>query len=272
MTKVIGSVNQKGGQGKTQGVHAMAMVLAKIYKKKVLVIDFDPQGAQRTLFGVSDDILEEHPEANVALIFQNKMNDIVPLRMTKRIDAILSDYSLREYSERAIRNKENLLRKLVDKHKDNYDFVILDSQPTIGDLMSSVVLASDNLFVPVKTNLLDEKGTIGFIEELFAVMDSYEKEIEKITLVPNLYESSVNDNKESLSNIRNNFPKYLAQEYKGEIAVTKPIPKRSLFGTAASDKEINNVLKFIEVKSRTNMDIHMLLKEITEETVGGVDE
>jgi len=268
MGTVIGSVNQKGGQGKTQGIHAMSMVLAKTYKKKVLVVDFDPQGAQRFLFGVDDDILAQHPEANVALIFERRMDEISPLTISKRVDAILSDFSLSEYSERSIKNKENLLKKLVDKFRDQYDFILIDSHPTTGSLMSSVVIASDNLFIPIKTNYLDEKGTIGLFEELMAIMDSYDKEIGKITLIPNLYESVVNDHKESLSNIRNGFPRFLSQEYKGEIAVTKPIPKRALFGAAASNKEINNIVKFIEKKAPTNRDILVLLKEITREATG----
>ena len=267
--KVIGSVNQKGGQGKSQGVHAMAMVLSKVMKKKVLVIDFDPQGAQTTLFGLEDNILEEHPESSVSLVFEKRIDEIVPLPISKRVDAVLSDYSLTEYSERSIKNKENLLKKLVNRFRDEYSYILIDSQPTVGTLMSSVVLASDDLFVPVKTNLLDEKGTLGFFDECLAVIDAYDKEIGKITLVPNLYESTVNDNKESLSNIKNNFPAYLHREYRGEVVVTKPIPKRSLFGAAASDGEINNILKFIEKKSRSNMDILVLLKEITKEVTQG---
>ncbi len=270
MAKVIGSVNQKGGQGKSQGAHAIAMVLADVFDKKVLVIDFDPQGAQSILFGIDNNFLDDNPMCNVALLFQNQMNEIVPFSVTEKIDAILANYSLNEFSSRVIRNKENLLRKLVDRFRGDYDYIIIDAEPTIGDLMTSVVLASDNLFVPIKTNLLDERGTIGFIEEFFTIIESYDKEIEKITLTPNMYESAVNDNKESLFNIKNNFPEFISRGYRGELVVTKPIPKRSLFGAAASDKDINNVLKFIEEKSRANMDIALLLKEITIEAVGGI--
>ncbi|HHO42869.1 MAG TPA: ParA family protein, partial [Epsilonproteobacteria bacterium] len=240
----IASVNQKGGQGKSQGAHALAMVLSDIHHRRVLLIDFDPQGAQRLLCGYKENVFDNYPNANVSLIFEGKLFDIEPITVSERVDAVFSDYLLSEYAERVIRNKENLLRKLVERFKAHYDYIIIDSQPTTGSLMSSVVLAADKLFVPVKTNILDESGTVGFLDEVYAIMEAYDKEIEKIILVPNLYESNVNDKRESLSNIKNNHPKYLKSlGYKGEVLVAPPIPKRSLFDSAASDPEVYNIVK-----------------------------
>jgi len=264
----IASVNQKGGQGKSQGAHALTMVLSSIYGKRVLLIDFDPHGVQKLLCGYKENILDAYPSANISLIFEDKLLDIDPIRVSEKVDAIFSNYLLAEYAERNIKNKENLLSKLVKRFEEEYDYIIIDSLRTTGSLMTSVVLAADKLFVPVKTNILDESGTVGFLDEVYAIMEAYDKEIEKITLIPNLYESNVNDKRESLSNIKNNHPKYLKSlGYKGEVLVAPPIPKRSLFDSAASDPEVYNIVKFIEKKAKSNRDILTLLKTITEMSI-----
>jgi len=54
---VIGTVNQKGGQGKSQGVHFLSSVLSEELGKRVLIIDFDPQGAQTSLLGFTPRVI-----------------------------------------------------------------------------------------------------------------------------------------------------------------------------------------------------------------------
>jgi len=271
---VIGSVNQKGGQGKTQGIHFLCMVLNKM-KKKILVIDFDPQAGQTTMFGLPENILEENNYADISLIYKKQIEAIVPMRISKRVDAILSDYKLGEVIENNIKNKENMLSKLVERFKEDYDYILIDSQPTIGTLMTSVILASDKLFVPIKTSYLDERATKSFFEELSSVIEAYNTSIEKICLVPNLYESGTKDGAASLSNIEDNYEHFLKNElgFQGEIVVTSPIPKRVVFGEGVSSTKYNNIIKYLEKKKdKSNKDLVEKLISITLEFEGSSHE
>jgi chromosome partitioning protein len=264
---VIGTVNQKGGQGKSQGVHFLSSVLAEEFDKKVLIIDFDPQGAQTSLLGFPENVLRENPQSDVSLIMGEQMNEITPISASDKIDAILSDDLLIEFNERFIRNKENLLKKLVNRFREQYDFILIDAPPNAGSMISAVMLASDRLFVPVKTNKLDERGTFKFFGDLIDIKDSYEKEPDKIIVAPNLYESIVKDHNVSLHSINTLHKEVLEENFKCDIVVTDPIPKRSVFGTAHSDEEHNNIITFIKQKARSNMELLDLLVDITKQVI-----
>jgi MinD-like ATPase involved in chromosome partitioning or flagellar assembly len=136
MGKIIGILSIKGGVGKTSISSSMAADLAGYYGKKVLLIDSNYSAPN---LGLHMDIVE--PEKTIHDVLSGKVRMINAVHKRFGVDVVPGSYSY---------NKDLNFLKLRDKIgrlKDDYDFIILDSSPSMNDEVLSVMLASDHLFV-----------------------------------------------------------------------------------------------------------------------------
>jgi chromosome partitioning protein len=173
MGKVIAVANQKGGVGKTTTSVNMAAGLAYL-GKKVLLIDFDPQGnatqgigASRSSFKLSAyDLLLNDKKANEVIIsIQQPPLFLVP----STIDLAGADLEMVEYKQ----GKEKLLKNKIDPIKDAYDYVIIDCPPSLGLLNTNALTAADSVIIPVQCEYYALEGltqllsTIRLVQKLF---------------------------------------------------------------------------------------------------------
>lgn len=145
---IIGVVNEKGGVGKTTTAVNIAAGIG-MSNKKVLLIDFDPQGNSTTGLGIKKNGLE-HTSCDVVLGKCRPQDAIVPT-MFKNLSIMPSDHRLSS-AEPALTNMEgrNLqLRKAVLQIKDDYDIIIIDSLPSLGILAINVLVACDTIIIPM---------------------------------------------------------------------------------------------------------------------------
>lgn len=164
--KVLSLVNQKGGVAKTTTAMALADYFARA-GKKVLLVDFDPQGSLTTSFGLEDDT--DNPQALRFLTIDKSCREAVPYRKNG-IDIITSDIGLEKANIAlpTLLGKERFLRRAIDKitQKENYDYVIIDSNPSFSQLTINVLYASDYVLVPFKPEYNSFKGIIQLFENL----------------------------------------------------------------------------------------------------------
>ncbi|MBS3972332.1 MAG: ParA family protein [Erysipelotrichia bacterium] len=173
MGKVIAVANQKGGVGKTTTSVNLAAGLAYL-GKKVLLIDFDPQGnatqgigASRSSFKLSAyDLLLNDKKANEVIIsIQQPPLFLVP----STIDLAGADLEMVEYKQ----GKEKLLKNKIDPIKDAYDYVIIDCPPSLGLLNTNALTAADSVIIPVQCEYYALEGltqllsTIRLVQKLF---------------------------------------------------------------------------------------------------------
>lgn len=136
MSKTIGVIAIKGGVGKTTISAALATDLANHYAKKVLLVDTNYSAPN---LGLHMDILE--PERTIHHVLDKKIHAKTAVQEKFGVDVIAGDY---------VYNKELEFLKLKDRlHplKEEYDFIVLDSSPSLNDELLSTMLAADALFV-----------------------------------------------------------------------------------------------------------------------------
>src|SRR3990167_6724103 len=136
MTKTIGIISIKGGVGKTTVSASLASDLANHYKKKVLLVDANYSAPN---LGLHMDIVEPKITIHNVLAGNNSIADSI--HSSYGVDVIPGSY---------VFDKEINFMKLKDKLakiKDDYDYVILDSSPSLNEEVLSTILASDSLFV-----------------------------------------------------------------------------------------------------------------------------
>ena len=162
MSKVIAVSNQKGGVGKTVSCVNLGIGLAK-EGKRVLLIDADPQGSMTISLGYSE---PDEMEYSLATLMLNIVND-EKLNMEKTIlhhkegvDLIPANIELSaiEVSLVNVMSRELILRSLVEKLKDFYDFIIIDCMPSLGMLTINALACADSVLIPVQAAYLPVKG------------------------------------------------------------------------------------------------------------------
>ncbi len=157
MAKIISLVNQKGGVGKTTTAINLATYLAS-FGRNVLLVDLDPQGNASSGLGIDTNaleknlyhcmILEEHP-LEVVVKTENFGHDILPSNQE------LAGASV-ELSE--MENREYRLYNVLRQVRSEYDYIIIDSPPSLGLLTINGLVASDEAIVPVQTEYFALEG------------------------------------------------------------------------------------------------------------------
>ena len=149
MGRIISITNQKGGVGKTTTAVNLSACVAEL-GKKVLIVDLDPQGNTSTGLGIDKGKLK-HTIYNV-LLSEVEMKKI--LIKTKQKNLILApanmDLAGSEIEFIGIENREYLLKNVLLKIKDEYDFIFIDCPPSLSMLTVNAMTASDTVLVPIQ--------------------------------------------------------------------------------------------------------------------------
>ena len=136
MSKTIGIISIKGGVGKTTIAASLACDLSDNYNKKVLLIDANYSAPN---LGLHMNIIEPHKSIHEVLANKTKIKEAIHYRFG--VDVIPGSYIFEaDFNPLKLKDK-------IKKLKNNYDFIILDSSPTLDSEILSTILASDNLFI-----------------------------------------------------------------------------------------------------------------------------
>ncbi|MBR5900147.1 MAG: ParA family protein [Clostridia bacterium] len=157
MGKIVAFSNQKGGVGKTTTCVNMSAYLAtKGYK--VLVVDLDPQGNATTGLGFSKS--EVKNSIYNVMIDDMPVEDAVVKTEIDNMDILPSNIDLAgaEVELVYVKDRERVLKKILDKTRDSYDFITIDCPPSLGLLTINALSAADTVIIPIQSEYYALEG------------------------------------------------------------------------------------------------------------------
>jgi len=193
MTHIIAIANQKGGVGKTTLTINLAAALAKA-SYRVLLVDLDPQGHATEGVGMQEAYLEGTITLYDALTSTKPMRarDLVHPSAHEQFAIIPASYKmmLAEQTLYMTRNREHKLRGILTQLEGEYDYILLDCPPNLGNLTDNALNAARQVLVPIQA----EATSVRALELLFDQIESVERglgiTIRIIGVVPNLVQDS----------------------------------------------------------------------------------
>lgn len=202
--RIIAVANQKGGCGKTTIVINLAACLAR-EGQRTLAVDLDPQG--HCALGLL--VPEEQVEVSIAdvLLAQNNGNPADLSRVTWQISSHFdlipakTDLAKLEQKLAGVPGREQRLAQVLDGVRDKYDFVLIDTPPTIGFLTHSALAAADEIIVPVDTGYFALHGLSKQLDTLRELRAETERNV-AVRIVANLYDVRTKLAREILAELR----------------------------------------------------------------------
>ena len=169
MSKVISISNHKGGVGKTTSAINIGAGLNKL-KKKVLLIDLDPQANLSQSLGIIE------PEFTIYGGLRGDY-ELQPIELPNGLNLIPStlDLSGAEVEMSGEAGREYILKELIDPIKNSYDYIIIDSPPSLGLLTINSFTASDEILIPLQAQYLALQG----LTKLMEVVDKIKQRLNK---------------------------------------------------------------------------------------------
>ena len=201
MVRVIALANQKGGVAKTTTTLNLAVAL-KEKGMKVLCIDLDPQGNLTMSQGLNPDEIDR--SMYDVLVHKLPIEQVIHER---EIDLAVSSIDLAgaELALSSMIGRERALEKALVSVRDRYDYILIDTPPSLGLLTINAFTASDGVIVPVQTEYLALRGLVQLENTLAMVRENLNPNVQIMGILPTMYDRRLLNSKEAVDILVENF-------------------------------------------------------------------
>ena len=204
MGRVIAVANQKGGVGKSTTAINLSACLAE-KEKKVLTIDMDPQGNTTSGLGVDKNNVEN--TLYELLLGEAETKDTIVKDVVENVDLIPSNVNLSgaEIELIGVDEKEYILKKIIDKVRRKYDYIIIDCPPSLNMLTINALTAANSVLVPIQCEYYALEGLSQLIHTIDLVKDRLNKKLVMEGVVFTMYDARTNLSLQVVENVKNNL-------------------------------------------------------------------
>ena len=204
MGKIIAICNQKGGTGKTTTSVNLSSILA-VYGKKVLLVDTDPQGNTTSGVGINKNTIER--SVYDVLLNRCSVKEVLQKTQIINLDVIPCNINLTgaEIELVGALSRETRLKKNLSAVKEEYDFIFIDSPPSLGLLTLNAFVASDSILIPIQCEFYALEGVSQLINTINLIRDSLNPDLAIEGVLLTMADFRTNLTMEVVSEIKNYF-------------------------------------------------------------------
>ena len=244
--QVIAFANQKGGVAKT----TTALNLAVAFKEsghRVLAVDMDPQGNLTMSQGIDPDKVEV--SMFDVLVHRVSLREVI---VEREVDVAVSSIDLAgaEIAMAAQIGRERALQKAIEEIRNDYDFICIDTPPSLGLLTVNALTAADKVIVPVQCEYLSMRGLVQLQNTLQMIRENLNPDVDIEGILPTMLDSRTVHAKEAVEILEENF---------GDLVFQSRIRKAIKF--AEAPVRGTSVLKY-DPKSKAARAYRELAKEV----------
>jgi chromosome partitioning protein len=198
--RIIALCNQKGGVGKTTTTISLAAALAG-YGRKVLVVDFDPQGALSAGLGV--------PTHDIPTIYdllldpKRDAHDVITATQVENLDLMPANIDLSAAEVHLVNEvaRETILSRVLRQVSREYDVILVDCQPSLGLLTVNALTASHGVLIPLECEFFALRGVALLIETIDKVRDRLNPDIKLDGVLATMYDPRTLHSREVLERV-----------------------------------------------------------------------
>jgi chromosome partitioning protein len=207
--RIISLSNQKGGVGKTTTAINLSAALAE-YGRKVLAVDFDPQGALSAGLGVRTHDVPTIYDLMLGTV--KNPNEVIVHTAFENLDVIPANIDLSAAEVHLINEvaRETILARVLARVSDQYDVILIDCQPSIGLLTVNALTAAHGVLIPLECEFFALRGVALLVETIEKVKDRLNPAIELDGILATMYDARTLHSREVLERVVETFgPKVL---------------------------------------------------------------